>query len=427
LKLDFFPWDLPPSKFAMPSSWSEPAFPYSIIYDCGTYFLLSIIFLILHKKKIININLLLLSLVFLLTPFLFNGLLLDWSTFPDQSKYVNYSTQIRDLPKVIFGKLFKNNLILSSNFYREIIFDINYTMNSPPTSSNLRIYIPSVLYAFSPILSVDTYKGIALFNRAIFLLTWIFFTKKKFLDKYNSIFFLIIPSLILYTSLALRESLIILLMLWFTYFFYQKRILFTGLTLLALFFLKYQMLLIVGIFLIFDRIIKNNSISFRFLFLTVSALVIFTFTLQDEILYLINYYRLGFFSEEFGAYKSISSTIGYEKFAIAFNLSSIPIILNSYLNFIIPPIFKGNFSLFYIIHLIEVFIIYIYLYIRINLQKNFNRYILCKWVLVLIFSYFIYSLIIFNDGTLHRYKIPILFFVIFGYFVNVKVKEKKGI
>ena len=40
--------------------------------------------------------------------------------------------------------------------------------------------------------------------------------------------------------------------------------------------------------------------------------------------------------------------------------------------------------------------------------------------LIYFISYFIYSLIVFNDVTMHRYKIPILFFVIFGYFVNVK-------
>ena len=44
-------------------------------------------------------------------------------------------------------------------------------------------------------------------------------------------------------------------------------------------------------------------------------------------------------------------------------------------------------------------------------------------VVNLFFSYLVYSLLIFNDGTIHRYKIPILFFVLIGYFINVK-KEK---
>ena len=48
-------------------------FIYQLIYDLGTYFLLSLIFIYLYKTKIIGINVLYLSLLFLLTPFLFNN------------------------------------------------------------------------------------------------------------------------------------------------------------------------------------------------------------------------------------------------------------------------------------------------------------------------------------------------------------------
>ena len=49
----------------IPTSWFEPIFELQIIYDFGTYFLLAIIFVILHKKKVIELNILILSLVFL--------------------------------------------------------------------------------------------------------------------------------------------------------------------------------------------------------------------------------------------------------------------------------------------------------------------------------------------------------------------------
>jgi len=385
----------------MPSSWFEPIFPYNIIYDLGTYFLLSLIFLILYKKKIININLFFISLVFLLTPFLFNGFLFDWAFLPDQSKYLGFAYEIRENPKQIFDMPFVPD-------------------------SEIKIYLPSILYALSPIISLETYKGIALFNRAIFLLTWIFFIKKKFLDKYNSIFFLIIPSLMLYSSVALRDNLIILLMLWFIYFYYQKRFFLIYLTLLLLFLIKTQMLLIISLFIIFDKIIKNNSINFKFLFLMILALAIPTFIFKGEILYLINNFREGFFLEEFGQYASTSAQKNYDEyFKLTFSFSSIPTVISAYSNFIIPPILKGNYSLFSIIHIFEILTIFTFLYLRINSQKNFNGYIFCKWVLILLISYFIYSLIIFNNGTIHRYKVPILFFVIFGYFVNIKFKEKK--
>ena len=153
----------------MPSSWVEPIFTYSLIYDFATYILLTTLFFILRLKKIINNPQLFLSSIFLLTPFLFNGFLFDWEALPDQSKYLGLSYEIRKNPNFMFHKEFN-------------------------TYSDFKIFIPSALYAFSPIISLETYKGIGLFNRALFILTWIFFMKKKYLDEYNSIFFLIIPS-----------------------------------------------------------------------------------------------------------------------------------------------------------------------------------------------------------------------------------------
>ena len=64
-------------------------FIYQLIYDLGTYFLLSLIFIYLYKTKIIGINVLYLSLLFLLTPFLFNNSFFSWGMLPDQMKYLN--------------------------------------------------------------------------------------------------------------------------------------------------------------------------------------------------------------------------------------------------------------------------------------------------------------------------------------------------
>ena len=127
--------------------------------------------------------------------------------------------------------------------------------------------------------------------------------------------------------------------------------------------------------------------------------------------------------EEFGAYRSISAIKNYEYFKIDLAFSSIPIMIYSFFDFITPPFLKGKISFFYFVQLIEVFTMTVYLYFRIKFQKNFNIYIFNKWFLTLILSYFTYSLIIFNDGTSLRYKVPIIFFIIFGYFANIKKKN----
>ena len=123
----------------MPSSWIEPDFPYSIIFNFATYLLLSSIFFILYYKKIINIYQLIISLLFLLSPFLFNGFLFEWSSLPDQSKYLTNSLQFRSDPQKILE-------------------------GPQPQFKHVKIYLPSILYAFSPIISLETYIGVSLYN-----------------------------------------------------------------------------------------------------------------------------------------------------------------------------------------------------------------------------------------------------------------------
>ncbi len=382
----------------MPSSWIEPIFPYSIIFNLATYFLLSTIFFILFYKKIINFNKLILCLFFLLSPFLFNGFLFEWSALPDQSKYLVNSLELRNNPQKI--------------------------LDGPAGYAGMKIYLPSILYAFSPIISLETYIGISLYNRALFLFTWIFFTKKKYLDDYNSIFFLLMPSLLLYTSVALRENLIIILMLWLVYFFYEKKFLYTLLVIFILALIKFQTLFIVAFFIIVSLVVKNNKINLiNFLFVTLS-LIVFFYSFSDFLIETINKYREGFFLEEYGSYQSISAKKNYNYFRLDFNYSSLLIIIFAFLDFITPPFLKGNTGILYFVQFIEAFTISVYLFLRIKFQKNFNKYIFFKWFCILLLSYLTYSIFIFNDGTILRYKVPIIFFTIFGYFANMK-KELK--
>lgn len=382
----------------MPSSWIEPVFPYSIIFNFATYFLLSYIFFILFYKKIINFYQLITCLLFLLSPFFFNGFLFEWSALPDQSKYLSKSQELRKTPQMV--------------------------LDGAKDFKAIKLYFSSIIFAFSPIISLETYVGISLYNKALFLLSWIFFIKKKYLDEYNAIFFLIMPSLLLYSSVALRDNLIIISMLWLVYFFYEKKFLFTLLIFIIVALLKIQMLFVLLFFIIMSLVIKTNKIDLKnFLFIILfSILILFFF--HDFLISKINQYRLGFFMEEYGAYQSESTKQNYQYNIIDLNFSSLLTIMFNFLNFITPPLLKGKTGILYFLQMLEAFTIIFYLYLRIKFQKNFNIYIFYKWLCTLILSYLIYSIIIFNDGTIMRYKTPIIFFIIFGYFANIK-KELK--
>lgn len=382
----------------MPSSWVQPIFIYSIIYDIASYLILSSIFFLIYKKKIISIKYLYINLIFLLTPFLFNGFLFDWSLFPDQSKYLELSYKIRENPQTFFE--FLNH-----------------------SSKDFKLFLSSLFFAFSPILSMETYVGISLYNRFLFLITLLFLFHKKFFDNYILILLIISPSLILYSSLALRDNLIIILVLWFLYFFYQKKYFFLFITITLLILLRYPLIINILIFFGVSSIVKYDRINnqnFIILFL-VSTMLIILF--NNEIIDTLNFFRAGFFSEEYGRYQSMTQQSDFENFKIDLSLRSMPLAIIGFFNFLIPPILKGKITLFYFVQFIETIFILLFSYIRIKFQKKINYYILLKWLLIYFLSYFIYSLIIFNDGTIHRYKLPILFFVLLGYFTNVK-KEK---
>ncbi len=382
----------------MPTSWVQPIFIYSIIYDFASYLILSSIFILIYKKKIISIKYLYINLIFLLTPFLFNGFLFEWSLFPDQSKYLNLSYEMRENPERLFDFL-------------------DYTLK------DFKLFLSSVLFAFSPILSMETYVGISLYNRFLFLITLTFLFHKKFFDNYILILLLVSPSLILYSSLALRDNLIIVLILWFLYFFYQKKYFLLSITIILLTLMRFPILINLVIFFLVSSSIKHDRINYNNFFILFLLCIITLVLFNDHIIDTLNFFRAGFFSEEYGRYQSMTQQSDFNNFKINLTLDSLPLVIIGFFNFLVPPFIKGKITFFYFVQLIETLLILLFSYVKIKFQKKINSYILLKWSLIYFLSYFMYSLIIFNDGTIHRYKLPILFFVLIGYFTNIK-KEK---
>lgn len=384
----------------MPFTWFEPIYPYNIIFDLSNYLLLSLIFFILFKLNIIKKNILFVSLIFLATPFLFNGFLFDWVFLPDQSKYLGTASIFRENPTYFFNE----------HYHRY---------------GKLKVAIPSFFYAYSPIVSLETYKGISLWNRALFLFSWIFFSKKNFIDEYNSVLMLLSPTLIFSSSIALRENLIILLMLWFLYFFYNKNRISATLVTVVLFFLKVQNIIIIFLFLILNYLIQDYKIKIKLLILIIILFISLTIIFAEELLEVINFYRRGFFVEQYGEYVSQSGKMNYQYFKLSQNSDIFKAVFQSFVNFTLTPFLKGKQSLIHLVLLIEIVIIYLYLYLRITSNKKINFNILFKWALILFLSYLFYSIFVFNDGTILRYKVPVMYFVIFGYFANTKKLKSK--
>ena len=67
-------------------------------------------------------------------------------------------------------------------------------------------------------------------------------------------------------------------------------------------------------------------------------------------------------------------------------------------------------------------LIILYLIASQNFKRNYKVFIV--WMGVLFLSLFLYSSLIINDAQIHRYKTPIIIFVLYGYYYNIKIKTK---
>ena len=394
----------------MINHWFEPIFPYNLIYDLGLYCTVLLVFFWFYSVKIISRDHLLLFSTLMLTPFLFNGFLFDWTFLPDQSKYLGIANEARN------------------HMYNSIL---GYENEKLPTNS-LKIKAASFFYALSPILSFDTFKSIAIWNRALFLFMIIFFIRKKQFNRNLILVLILSPSLIFFSSVSLRDNLIIIIMLMIIYSFFKKKNFLLIICTVFLALIKIQNIVILAFFLILNLLTKIQKKNYKLfsLVITVSiVLIVLFFANFNQVNFInilfetVNEIRYGFFSEEYGSYKGLKIRDIYSNFSLGKDYASLKLILYGFINFITSPLSKIN-SFFYLVIFVESIALYgIFFYI---FSKNFIKfkYISIVWLCTLTFSLFMYSLVIINDAQIHRYKIPVMFFVIFGYSSHLKKKNE---
>ena len=74
-------------------------------------------------------------------------------------------------------------------------------------------------------------------------------------------------------------------------------------------------------------------------------------------------------------------------------------------------------------NLLIYFVIYLNFFDRFSEKPNFEKKIILYWFFILVFSFMMYSIVSYNDGTVHRYKIIILTYILIGY--NLHLTKKK--
>ena len=367
------------------------------ILDVGNYAFFCTIFLYFNKKKLISKSLLLILCLFLLTPFLFNNSLFPWTMNPDQVRYLGMANQFRE----------------------NISLDPLFNMTN---QTGLKVIIPGYIFAFSPMLSVETFKSIGFLNRFFLLGSIAFFLKKKKISPTIFLIILLSPSLTYFSSISLRDVLVLIFMLWSVYYYLEgKKVLFLLFCLLVAA-TKPQNLIIIIFFIYLNEFFesKNKKMFSLISILIIAPIIMF---MGHNVIDKVNQIRLGLFAEAYGSYRGISSENTYT--AISLNWELLVVTTKSFFLFLLAPLLSMT-SMMKVFIIIECFVLY-YIFLKglilSRSKKHFRVAII--WLIVFLFSFLMYAVVLFNDGTIHRYRLVLIYFVLIGYSLHKSVFLKK--
>lgn len=143
--------------------------------------------------------------------FLINNVLFDPGYMPDQFKYLRVAQALRG----------------SGETVREAMW-------------NLQVGVAGVIFGLFPIPLINSIYSIAIINFLIYLIIFLFLYTRGMLEGFSLWFFLLYPSMLLYTSVSLRDTMVFLLMVLSFWAFLKGQVLLSIVIQLPLVILKFQ-------------------------------------------------------------------------------------------------------------------------------------------------------------------------------------------
>lgn len=354
----------------------------SLTYDLITYFSIVILLFILEKKKRISQIDLFFLIIFCSTPLFFNNIIFHWGEFPDQKKYVDKAYELR-------------NSFTSS-------------LNSP-TNSN--VFYSSLVYSIAPVLSFSSINSIAFVNKILIVSLFVFF-KKKNVNKFFLYSLILYPSIIIYSSLSLREVLIIFFMLISGYYFFQKNYFIFLISTIMLFLIKEQYAFFLTISLIFYRyFIQSGQRPLKFIAFFFISLVCY-FLFRNQLFEIVENYRNGFIKEIGGYQEALNGPSYYDSSYLNTDLNYVFKLIFAYLKTFIYPFLSG-ISLIKTIFFLDNILYSGLFFLNCLILFKHNKKNVCFWLVNYLIVNSIISYISINDMTLLRYKFPWVIFYIF--------------
>ena len=278
--------------------------------------------------------------------------------------------------------------------------------------------ISASIFNFLTIPFVETYKSIAFFNRFLFVVLVYLLYENKIISSLTKYFFLFSPSLILYSSLSLREVLGIVFYILTFYFILEKKFFLTLFFSIICFLIKanYFIVIIIFIFLTFNDLSKSKKY-LKYLMFPLLLILIFKY---DELISFLDLKRLGYFNENYGYYKNELAVDDYKTSLSLKNLNIIYVYLLGLIKIFFSPL-NFNFSITNLILFSDTLIFLLLFKKNLLFIRERDKFIKLFIVFILISILAGIGILVFNYGSLHRYKLMLLFI----FFVGLSLRKKK--
>lgn len=343
-------------------------------FDIPSLLICLILILFLSSKYNVPKIYIYLLIIHSILPFIVNDVLFDPWYMSDQFKYWKSVNEIRS------GEI---GLIEAFN-----------------TDSN--VIQASAFLSLLPFPSPKSVLSLGFYNTFLYIILFFILYRKNVFTKVSALVYLAYPSLALYTSLSLRDTLILFFMVLVVTYARESKVIKSILLTIPIYMIKFQnFFIIVPIILIyfFFKVSKNGmGVGKAFTIIAISFFAIII--AAPTTIPIVNYFRSAMYVEDGGDSSDIELISGVGDFIIEGFTSG--------LYFLVKPFIWESSSFFVLIQSLEnIIILFITFIITKQAYKN-NANKLTFWLLFLVFSMSVYGLVVFNYGTAARYRYPFI-------------------
>ncbi len=356
------------------------------IYDIPNILAILIVIFVSFRVGLIPLWLSFFLCLLAFTPFLLNDVLFPAKYMPDQFQYYNVSKGIRSFALDSF-------------------------------SESTTVENAGWMLALIPLPYIETIQSLGFFNRFMVTVLIIWLYSSKNIRGWPLLFMLFYPSLLLYSSLTLRDTLVLIFMILPIIFFIENRRLLALITAFPLLLFKFQNFLLIIVFFAAHLYFSRDSFVYRyrymFLIIVIASLAPFLMTIIE----ILDFSRLNMFIDDGGRPNAYVHMRTIEDFII--------IAMQSAPYFLMKPLPWEANSFLTFLQSFENILILIFLSFMFIRTSKVDKQIAFKWLVYLFAALGIYGLVVYNFGTAVRYKFPFIVIVIVGMAYELYLKHGK--